>query len=1113
MDTISFSTSARSLSSSYTGLDLRLKSSKYVLDTDSVFFKTPLLNNINAVKINNYSTLYLTDKILGGEVFEFDAVENSDLIDVVTPISVRSQNNLPEFFYIEDTTTDTRKNNYACTLRKLDDIYIDSRRYFEIQFIDNIFCRIAHNIEGVSFYLAANSANEVYFSKDFGEFNDNIDASVFEYYINDKSLSLVKHLSGDSGLQRKTLSHVGDKLTLTPYNTGGGNLLFSSNAKFDISNTNQSVIPKLNVSWISYKQSENNIDIRRSQFDQKVNYLASTQYSYVTGNKIDVSLFPLKNTLADNNTVLRGDYMTQYVRKTTPNVNQRSYKSLNTGRFEETGNDNIGLTYTFYNKTYDFAPDEYTAFTAPDNLYPYTQLDINDSLFYKCGSLPGDSPHTSDRIFSHGDNDQNNIVNNGTYLCTWLSGGSTNEIWLDRYYIPEKTNVATALSSSTSTIFNYKGLGQSIKDANNITEDFFDVQSSLAFKPSKEYIYQRIGPNYVSRYLEHLDDSKIIDRLSLKSSTGAILPVPGDDNIDNYAYDLQNSYYLTNFNDLANLKSELTLSFWLKKKDWTKSSGHQIIGSYTNQGISVTNDRAITPFITIQNRNNREIDIYNTVGKKLFSITPFNSQSSERIIDIVRTYHLSDIYVITDARNVYKIQSNGATYDSKKIIELSGYVNYFNEGDNLYILENTNGKYLKLNINTEEIIETGVVSIPEEDGTSYDIRSIVTDNKGNVVGFRGEKSIKYDDKYALSLVEGVALIKESYDHVERTIVADSDLDDSDRLAGIPVKDFAVYDEFIYVLKGNTILKINNDNIVSFRRTLRGSTAVALDFVREYHENELKEYPIVVSEDRNNVNAGRITIIDESSPQSTTYSISSKVQYYGKCNTPIRFNLTNYKFLKDARTQESELQFNFKVKNLNNNQDFLQTQFTYNVSRFIPGSKHHFAIKVDTTAGYISLFIDGEKYDEYEFEPAKYKIGNILNDGFCIGSTNFYNNILLAEVLKRSNIYFCNDLQMEQPRFFNEAVDDIDIKFLYLNNIKINKLTAALPAGINNKSETIKTFFKWQGSISKSTDINLILKGSNLRNDEDLSERVKQRIMDDVSKALPVSTNIKNIHIK
>ena len=1126
MDTLLFNSGARTLSANYVGTDLKIKSETYTLESNGVIYKSSIFNNASDVKINNYSAIYLTDKRSTRDFFEFDAVEEKKLQDLVTPIFINTCNNGEQLYlYIEETTTDENKQSFPYLLLPESKIYNSSRKYFEIQIIDNAHCRVAHNIEGSIYYLTANSADDIFFREDVATFDGVVDDTVFEYYIDIDTLTLVKEASASNGdIYRRVLSVNNNKLTLNNYNSGGGNLLFSTNSKFRISNTtkNKSILPKLDLSWISYNESKNSINASKSLFNQKSNYLATTQYTYATGNDINVSLLSLKNSLTDTNTVQRGDYMTRYNQSGIPNVDFKTYKTLDTGGFEETGNKNISITYNFYNKNYEFIPDEYNAFVTPTNLYPYKQLNINDSLFYKNGSLYGDSPHTSDRVY------KNNIDNSelpkiGNYLCTWLSGSNGNEIWLDRYYIPERVTTSHALSSSSSTIFNYKTLGQVLKDDNDIDSNYFDVESMLTFYPGQEYIYQRIGPKYVSRYLEHLNNNKILDRFQLKTSGGGALRSPDENNFNDFTYNLTNSYFLTSFNTQSNIDSQLTLSFWLKKRDWKEKSGHQLLGSYTNQGISVSNDNAVTPFVYIQTPDGRSIDVYNTVGRRLFTINPFPQETLESIIDIVRVDHLEDFYIITDARNLYKIQSNGATYDSKKITEITEYINYVIDGNILYVLKNTQGNYVKIDLVTEEVTTDLKVTIPVEDGIVYDIRSIAVDSDGNVAGFRGSKTIKYDNKYAISLIENVALVKESFDHVERTIIAEIDIIDKTQQPPNLIKDFMIYDSSIYYLIGDTLLyKVNEENVIFFIENIDPTPSaqdafptVAIDFVREYVDGKIQEFPIVISEGDGD-NPGFITKIIENEGELNTLitsPISTAVFFIDKCNTPIRYNLTSYKYLKELKQDFNSLKFNFKFKNLNNNRDFLQARFEYDVSEFIDGSKHHFAIRVDTINGYINVFIDSNKVFAYNFNAAKYNLSNLLNDGFCIGSTNFYNNILLPEVLKLPNYYYCNDLFMEQPKFYKEAVKDIDIKFLYLNNININKLSVSLPAGNNNKTETIKTYFKWRNSISKSNDINIIIKGEKIGNNNELVEKIKQLIIDDVITTLPASTNIKNITIR
>ena len=140
--------------------------------------------------------------------------------------------------------------------------------------------------------------------------------------------------------------------------------------------------------------------------------------------------------MAERENQNRGDYITQYTNKNTPNVDLREYEKIHIGPRQESNNNDISLSYTFYNSDYVFLPDQYTVFTTPKSLYPYSKINVNDTLIAKNGALGGDSPHTSDKIFCKLDQGNANPTD-GTYLCTWLSGGDKDTIgvWVTDFII------------------------------------------------------------------------------------------------------------------------------------------------------------------------------------------------------------------------------------------------------------------------------------------------------------------------------------------------------------------------------------------------------------------------------------------------------------------------------------------------------------------------------------------------------------------------------------------------------------------------------------------------------------------------------------------------------
>ena len=47
-----------------------------------------------------------------------------------------------------------------------------------------------------------------------------------------------------------------------------------------------------------------------------------------------------------------------------------------------------------------------------------------------------------------------NFENDGTILCSWLSGNDYEKgMWYDRYYNPQKTNYTKALTGNTNSNF------------------------------------------------------------------------------------------------------------------------------------------------------------------------------------------------------------------------------------------------------------------------------------------------------------------------------------------------------------------------------------------------------------------------------------------------------------------------------------------------------------------------------------------------------------------------------------------------------------------------------------------------------------------------------------
>jgi len=244
---------------------------------------------------------------------------------------------------------------------------------------------------------------------------------------------------------------------------------------------------------------------------------------------------------------------------------------------------------------------------------------------------------------------------------------------LDRYYLPDKTTYASALSTtfaykyveqinellktnlSTDEYYDVPYIYNSLQEEFDNTPQtlknalygitFFDKASDLVILPNKEYIYHRIGNKYVKTILDNIQNLILIDGLTLKNNNEATIYINTDSTEIEYSFNGNSYSLLENYGDI-NKYHEFTMSFWLNCDDWQKGLGHQIVGNLNDRGFALVNDEKITPIITIQ--NNKNVFLYNTD----FSLLDVASLQNETINntsvirDLYRTDHLNAFYPI-----------------------------------------------------------------------------------------------------------------------------------------------------------------------------------------------------------------------------------------------------------------------------------------------------------------------------------------------------------------------------------------------------------------------------------------------------------------------------------
>jgi hypothetical protein len=1130
MEVVSFANNTKCLSAKYIdseNIDIKNFSAK--LEQDFTVINAEAFNAANDVKIGGYSALYLTEKKYGEDIFEYKNIEINNTNTIVTDLIIESSTgfyflniNTPKIIDSETRTT--------CELVPGELVNNINNTYFEIQLLDTRYCRVFHRVNNDTLFMTANSGLDVFFTNTNTSSISAIDEYVFTYIL-DKEQDKISFYKPIGEFNYSVSVGSNNRLTLVK-NTSASFAPFNSTNTFKIKYTSRvsEIAPKLNTSWISYSNI-NNLEINpdKSSFKNKNNYLFSTQYSNATGKDISVNFLPLKNQLTKEGISQRGDYLLKIPNKLYPQTSLRDYNKIQIGGSSEKGIDDISLTYNFYNTEFIFKPDEYTAFTTPDSLYPYVQLNINDTLFAINGALGGDSPHSSDKIYTK--NIQGSYPNIGNYLCTWLSGGNetTPGLWVDRYFNTSKITPIEALTATAFKLYDFtSSVEEKIEEGIIANDAYFDVKSDLTIDPSREYIYQRLGNKYITSFIKHLDNNIILDSLTARTFRGSVdIPTPTTE-----VYRFNNSYH---YGLVEEDVSSFTFSFWLNT-DWDKPFGYQLAGNFSNKGFGIFNDESITPFILIPCLNS--IYVYNT-DFDIINKIDFDG----KILNVIRINSLDDVYVIVrkspntitgpfQGSILYKIKSNGTVFDAEILAELPSYINYINtenkifflldgspvdddvdddvdlengvgQGEGLVVGTIVNGDVAVYDIPSESVTFTKI-SIPREYGVDFDIKSLGFDKFGNLIGFRGEKCLKFNDDSHIFLLRSGLVVQELDDHSTRTILMSS--------ASI-IYDFAIdSEENLYVLHNKYLSKFNAQRDLIYRSIVNSNlTNISIDIVREYTQDGLSQYPIVMAIDGED--SVYLSKINDQTGASSTISIDDiKGEFYNVCNPDTIFNyynLTNYSFfLKNNQPKNNNLKFRLEIPNKYNNRENLSNIINVDISKLSIG-KHHFAYRLDTISGNITLFLDGKKITNITFDPAEYALQNTLYNAFNVGATSYLNSTIINNYIKQNGYYFCRDIVIEQPRLFNKGIDDIDIKFLNMLNLKVGELVASLPCGQRNQVEHIQRYFKWQVPGNKSNNINVRVKSNILANNK-VNQVLKEIIRRDISNSLPASVNINDI---
>jgi hypothetical protein len=1125
--------------------------------------------------INNFSNLFLTNKLplsTAITINNLDPLTDEGFSTYLAADALRGITGASRFLVVQEPPVQI--NTAFCSMSGTFNL-IDDRYMFDIQFITDKLCKIYHENDNVKRYLTVDYSGALRFAKDANlDYLEDANPQSF-YYVYDKDSDYIiflknvndiaKYVYYDAGQNNIALT---DPLTSAdlPYSTRA---IFKCTPRADNSNDTKLLDP-----WVSYKRdfhtNQQNINGVRSYPTIPGNLLVNSEYYKITGTELPINILSLKNTATPENAHTRGN---PHQRQRSDmffetDVEMRDYKKLYTGSNQKYGNDNITIGYESYTTDIILKKDSITYFHMPQNTYPYTQININQSGVTEAGAIAGDHPLKSDKVFKKltsykytSPYGQARDEATGNFLCSWLSGNfdvNTRPVWMDRYYNPSKITYFSALSTNPIQAINYTTVSDCLfAEIDDLLGkvDVFDKPSDLTFEPGVYYAYHHYGPSDVLKYIQSLDVFKVQTDI-FKYYTTEGVPVFENNTIpEEYSFD-GTKYAVSETLSSIQTLGEFTMSFWAKTDDWSQPFGDQIIGNYVNDGVGIFNQNLTTPTLYVNTITGAYI--LNTDLKLIKTLTYDNLVSA-----LVKLDNITDYYVIFDNGDVKKYNAVDAEIRSVNSNTLTKYISHDYNESTIYAL--CTG--IAPNERTVIKIDLPSVAISDIKNTLFNqplltLRCAVdiTDpgwivpgtsitqrfNRGNTIDYYDGKVFITPGQFTRRVDDTIYYLKDS-----KTIVR---WDDITRFSTLPVvtafrtnsqiEDFNIdFDNNLWVLTNdNSFYKFTLDRkfVLSGTTTDPNFKNFKIGFIADFFNGKYTKQVLITQKgsiplppnpwrsytyDIINNNEDTFITGNFETIESNIYSTISSTGYLFNiyttegqlvantsvlATTGISVDPTNSDFLRKyiaVKYPKNNLNIKTTLTNIYNYDDLQTIDIKYSLSSLDPGY-HHFAVRVDSYQGYVSFFIDGQKVEMVSFPPRKYQFNDFTNRPFLIGTSNFVNSIPLFKYLKK-NASLAAGLTIKDFRLYNRALKETDVIMLARENNDIHDIRFTVPCGRRNYLEEIERYFKASYPTTKSTAYNIIVKNTGIT-DESLREAIEKRIIEQLQITAPAYSKLNKI---
>ena len=790
--------------------------------------------------------------------------------------------------------------------------------------------------------------------------------------------------------------------------------------------------------------------------------------------------------------------------------NKRDYKRIHTGCNQELGYEAPIFIYRTNNKNLNFKKDNTTYFHYPSSA---PVINIKDSGIIEAGGFASSIPFFADKIFKKdaqygdtihwGDSTQ---LQNGQFLCAWLSGNNGNSVWMDRWYFPSNISKFNALTATYD-----EGLACAINQADDEGLTVIDIPSIMTLEPEVWYKYFHVGSDFIDYGIDevinyngnllsiHLDDftSETVTDKSGNSNDGEFVnytpPPPNfrEDATDTVAsLDGEDTYITINYSNEVKPIDSNTVSIWAYSEDWENVKNSEIISSgnanYLN--LKVTNGLENPIYCLYGNETNKLLFLNNE--NKVYNVLQIEDDDVETKIENLCVDSNLNIWALDNYNNnLYKINYNGVI-ELKKEFDSSYALDKIclDSNNNVYVLETNSGNISSFDVNGDFINLSAAMLTTSNDTFSIDLND-------QIYGIQAEK-VMFDSKNAAWSIPNsrVGVYREGTPLYETTFttVEDIAIDKSDNV-------FVLYNQK-YLYKMDEIGGLSLSATLPIESTISeyGNITIQNEYYKKTGSNE--DFILVYT-------------------NGFVYKYDNNLNYVNKYNIKKISNENDYNaFLTDWSGYDVKRKYNYHV----NFETEKAVEVTYNMllssgalkayKLFVPAERlfkgwHHFALVFDKEASKIKFYIDGEVEGRTVTVPSESQMYRLFKNSINLGSKMGINQTFNEEFLLKEKYHFKG--KIDDFRVYTKALDDLEVRLLFYSKGVFEDIEWHIPTGNQYYAEQVSNFFKHKLPGSKSNNFNIKVFGMG-EMDSATREIVENTMREIVGKISPAYTQLNEI---